>query len=110
LYGAGSTHEEAGIEVISLSVDAIGRTPKPQLRTYPIEGKDSAHARKAARRAYFTGETRNFLETSIYDYLALKPGNALAGPAIVETPFTSIVVPPGVRAELDEYRNVVVYP
>jgi len=109
LYGAGSTHAQAGIEVITLSVDAIGRTPKPQLKTYPVEGSDANHARKGTRRAYFSGK-RDYFETAIYDYLALRPGNKVAGPAIIETPFTSVVLPPDVGAELDEYCNIVVYP
>jgi len=35
LYGSGSTHSEAGIEVMSISVDAIGSTPKPELKSLP---------------------------------------------------------------------------
>ncbi len=107
LYGTGSTHSQAGIEVIAISVDAIGATPKPQLKRYPIGGADSAHARKGSRQAYFTAPDRGFRDTTIYDYDRLQPGNRLAGPAIIETPFTTVVVPAHVQAELDEYRNII---
>ncbi len=107
LYGTGSTHSQAGIEVIAISVDAIGATPKPQLKRYPIGGADSAHARKGSRQAYFTAPDHGFRDTTIYDYDRLQPGNRLAGPAIIETPFTTVVVPAHVRAELDEYRNII---
>lgn len=110
LYGAGSTHSEAGIEVMSISVDAIGRTPKPSLKAYPMKTDDATAARKGARLAYFTGETNGFVETAIYDYRMLEPGNKLIGPAIIETPFTSVVVPPGVHVELDQFRNIVLFP
>lgn len=107
LYGSGSTHSEAGIEVMAISVDAIGRTPKPSLKTYPPAGPDASKARKGTRQAYFTGEAAGYREAAIFDYTRLEPGNRLAGPAIIETPFTSVVVPDGVRAELDTYRNIV---
>jgi|SRR5579875_385101 len=107
LYGAGSTHNEAGIEVIAISVDAVGKTPKPQLKSYPVEGPDASSALKGIRRAYFVGEHRGYRDAKVYDYPTLKPGNQLGGPAIIETPFTSVVVPENVIAELDEYRNIV---
>jgi N-methylhydantoinase A len=110
LYGLGSTHNEAGIEVVSISVDAIGPTPKPQLKRFPVGGSDASAARKGSRRAFFTGAKRGFHDAVVYDYTVLEPGNQLVGPAIIETPFTSVVVPPDVRADIDEYRNVVLLP
>jgi N-methylhydantoinase A len=107
LYGTGSTHSQAGIEVIALSVDAVGATPKPQLKKYPKSGRDPKHAKKGSRQAYFTAPERGFKETAVYDYLLLQPGNRLSGPAIIETPFTTVVVPPHVEAEIDEYRDIV---
>ena len=107
LYGAGSTHSEAGIEVIAISIDAVAATPKPQLKRYEISSPDSSHAKKGSRQAYFTAPDRGFKDTAIYEYDLLRPGNRLSGPAIVETPFTTIVVPAHVRAEIDAYRNVI---
>ena len=107
LYGAGSTHSEAGIEVIAISIDAVAATPKPQLKRYEIGSPDSSHAKKGSRQAYFTAPDRGFKDTAIYEYDLLRSGNRLSGPAIVETPFTTIVVPAHVRAEIDAYRNVI---
>jgi N-methylhydantoinase A len=107
MYGAGAGHAEAGVEVISIAVDAIGATVKPTLRKHERAGKDSSAARKGARRAYFGGRTAGYRDASIYDYTRLKAGNVVAGPAIIETPFTTVVVPEGVRAEVDEYLNIV---
>jgi N-methylhydantoinase A/oxoprolinase/acetone carboxylase beta subunit len=36
----------------------------------------------------------------------MRPGAEVAGPAIIETPVTTIVINPTDRARLDEYRNV----
>ena len=107
LYGTGSTHSEAGIEVIAISIDAVAATPKPQLKRYGLSGPDSSHAKKGSRQAYFTARDRGFKDTVIYDFDLLRPGNRLSGPAIIETPFTTVVVPAHVRGEIDEYRNVI---
>jgi N-methylhydantoinase A len=107
MYGAGAGHAEAGIEVIAIAVDAIGATVKPSLRKNPLAGPDSRGARKGSRRAYFTGRNPGYKDAAIYDYTKLEAGNALSGPAIIETPFTMVVVPEGHRVEIDEYLNVV---
>jgi N-methylhydantoinase A len=42
-----------------------------------------------------------------YDFERLAPGNAIRGPAVVWTPITTLVVPLGQEARVDEYKNVV---
>ena len=39
----------------------------------------------------------------------MQPGMAFAGPAIIETPVTTIVVNPNDRAAMDEYRNIRIH-
>ena len=39
----------------------------------------------------------------------MQPGMAFAGPAIVETPVTTMVVNPNDRAAMDEYRNIRIH-
>ena len=107
MYGAGAGHAEAGIEAISIAVDAIGATIKPTLRKHPIVGPDSSAAKKGTRRAYFTGKSPGFRDAAIYDYTKLVAGNVVNGPAIIETPFTTVVVPETHRADVDEYLNIV---
>ena len=58
-------------------------------------------------QAFFDG---GWVETPVYDYGRLGRGTRLEGPAIVESPFTTIVLPPGSRAELDRYLNLVIEP
>jgi len=38
----------------------------------------------------------------------MAPGHAVAGPAIIEEPFTTIVVYPGQRATVDRFGNYVI--
>jgi N-methylhydantoinase A len=107
MYGTGAGHAEAGIEIISIAIDAIGATVKPTLRKVEKIGRDSKVAKKGERRAWFTGAKAGFQGALIYDYTKLVAGNVVDGPAIIETPFTTVVVPPDHKAEVDEYLNIV---
>jgi N-methylhydantoinase A/oxoprolinase/acetone carboxylase beta subunit len=40
----------------------------------------------------------------------LRPGASLAGPAIVESPFTTVVLPPGSTLRVDGERHLVIRP
>jgi N-methylhydantoinase A len=52
---------------------------------------------QASRSAYFPGH--GYLDTSIHRFEAMQPGEQIAGPAIVESSFTTVVVNPGAVAE-----------
>jgi N-methylhydantoinase A len=105
LYGAGAGYREAGKEIMAFRVVAIGELNKPRLRKYPIEKNRAEAALKTERKAYFE-EARDFIPTKIYDYGRLAPGSEISGPAIIETPITTIVINPNDRAIVDEYYNV----
>lgn len=104
-YGPGAGYREAGKEIMAFRVVAMGKLAKPQLRKYPLQKNQAAGAIKSARRVYFE-EARDFVPAKIYDYDRLAPGSEIAGPAIVETPITTIVINPNDRASMDEYRNI----
>ena len=53
-------------------------------------------------------EDAGWLETAIYDGESLADGHVLAGPAIVEQPGTSVVIPPGADARVDALRNLII--
>jgi N-methylhydantoinase A len=111
-YGKGVAYAEAGLDIAGLRVDAVGAVPKPELRPAQVPeagtvAGDTDTARKGARQAWFGG---GFVETPVYDEGRLAPGNRLAGPAIVESPFTTVVVPPGAALSVDPFRNLVIRP
>lgn len=108
LYGEGASFAQAGSEIIAVHVDIIGATPKPALKRFPLAGAEATAALKGSRRAYFGGSVRDYREAAVYDYGRLQPGNRVAGPAIVETPITTVVVSPGREARVDEYLNIVI--
>jgi N-methylhydantoinase A len=84
----------------SLRLTAVGVTEKPKL---PTVGRASgALPRKGKRRAYFDG---SFTEVPIYNGSAMRVGHKVRGPAIIEEPFTTIVLHPDQQATLDRYGN-----
>jgi len=107
-YGPGAGYREAGKEIMAFRVVAAGELHKPRLRRYSMEKNRAASALKTERKVYFE-EPRDFIPTKIYDYGRLGPGSEISGPAIVETPITTIVINPNDRAVVDEYRNVRMY-
>jgi N-methylhydantoinase A len=44
----------------------------------------------------------------VYDGTLLSVGASIDGPALIEEPFTVVVLPPGARAELDRFGNYVI--
>jgi N-methylhydantoinase A len=81
---------------------ARGRTPKPAQLAALGELALADDARTGTRPAYF-GD--GFVDAAVYDGVRLGPGAEVHGPALVEEPFTVIVVPPGARARIDDTGN-----
>ena len=107
LYGVGAGYTKAGIEISAIRVDAVGGVAKPQLKTQDRRSTDSSRAIKGKREIYFTGTVRKFIDTSVYDYARLGANSEIAGPAVIELPFTTTLVQPGSRVIIDEYLNLV---
>jgi N-methylhydantoinase A len=105
LYGVGSGFARAGMEIHALRVDAVGQVTKPSLSRSASASTDAAEALKATRPAYFDG---SFIDSPVYEQELLGGGASVFGPAIIESRLTTIVVPPGYRASVDDYRNVVI--
>jgi len=85
-------------------VRVIGRgvTSKPEHLAELGAVVDAAQARTGTRPAYFGVD---FIDTPIYDGASLGPGAAVTGPALIEEPFTVVVVPPGASATLTAGGN-----
>lgn len=105
LFGRGSGFVDAGRFVTAFVVDGFGDAPVPDRAGGTAVGlveTDSA-SRVGERQAYFNGEMTS---TAVHLYERMGPGESVLGPAVLDAPTTTIVVPPGHRATLDDYRNV----
>lgn len=107
LYGKGTGWKEAGIEVISFRLEAIGKMPKPIINKFPLVGGNANVAERGIRSCYFL-KSGGFISTPVYDGNALLSGMSLKGPAVILMHSTSTIVSPDQEAYLDEYRNVVI--
>jgi N-methylhydantoinase A len=96
----------ASIEFVNARVAAIGITQEAKLPRDPTPGR-LADAAVGTRRVYFE-EAGDFIEAAIYDRALLLNGVELEGPAIVEQTDSTVVLPPGASARVDEYLNIVV--
>jgi N-methylhydantoinase A len=83
-----------------LRVKAVAVEEKPTLPR--LSRKARGNPRVGARKAFFRGR---YVATPVYEGPRLVPGQTILGPAIVEEPFTTIVVYPGQRATVDQWGN-----
>ena len=81
---------------------ARGSTPKPDALAHTGDVVDASHARTGSRPVYFGAD---FVTSAVYDGAALGPGATVEGPALIEEPFTVVVLAPGNVARLDEHGN-----
>jgi N-methylhydantoinase A len=103
-YGAGADRAESPVEIITFRVEALKVTDKPVLHAEPEHGPDSTDAQRGRRRIDLrhTGA----LDAQVYDGERLVAGNVAFGPALVERRDTTILVPPGYVARMDQFRNI----
>ncbi len=90
--------------VRGVRIVARGNTPKPARLAETGTVTNPSEARKGTRRAYFGA----WFDTPVFDGTSLGAGVELAGPALIEEPFTVVVVPPGMTARLDALGNYVI--
>lgn len=108
IYGQGTGYRQAGIELVCLTVEAFGSMVKPTIKpATQISGYDASQAQKGERKVYFPSAD-GFQRTAIYDYLRLLPGNVVNGPAIIETPVTTVVIPPAFLGRVDPYLTIAI--
>ena len=107
LYGIGAGFARAGIEINAIRVDAVGTVSKPNMESYALGGPDASGAVKAHRDVFFTQPERGFVSTPVYEYDKLAAGNQVAGPAVIESQFTTILVPKSWNVTVDHLQNLV---
>ena len=105
LYGRGSSFRGAQLEIVTFRIRSTAAMPRPRLqRASQLEREIAAQARRANRQVWFE-EAGGFQDTEVFAGLDLRPGNAIDGPALVETPDTVVVIRPDQRLEVDAFGN-----
>jgi N-methylhydantoinase A len=94
--------DDAPVEIYQLALRAVGVTPKPELTRHEPES-DAQLPEPVARRPVHFDEDDDALDTPVFDRDTLRAGTRLDGPAIVQQLDSTVVVPPGVTAEVDPH-------
>jgi N-methylhydantoinase A len=105
LYGQGALVLQQNVELFSLrvrvalplqakprSVDASGAAPRPE-----------------GTRPVFWPTAMDWIETAVWNGEALRPGDEVPGPAVIELSHTTVAVAPGQTARADPLGNLVLH-
>jgi N-methylhydantoinase A len=108
MYGQGSGFRAAGMQAITYRVRAVGILPfSPALPAIAQAGGPATDAARTGSRPIRLGGDR-YTDTDIYDYARIRAGHRIPGPAIVEVPTTTVVVPAGATGTVDRLGNLII--
>lgn len=96
---------EREVQIYGLRVTGKGLVRKPK---FPKIGrvKEAEHAKMGERAAYFQ-EKDGFVPTDVYLRSKLDASAEIEGPAIVEQMDSTVVIPPGINARVDDIGNLI---
>jgi N-methylhydantoinase A len=101
-YGKGTTNKAAPIEAMSWEVRVAAKAqPLKRVKESPVSAKPSPG--RGTREVWFRGGAR---PTPVFERDDLRPGQTVAGPAIIDAPDSTMLVHQGQSARMDEYRNI----
>ena len=104
-YGFSVAHEKA--EIVSLRSAIVGEMRKPPFEHIAQGGpQPSSEAFRGARPVYFAGA--GFVDTPTYQRSALRAGNCIAGPALIEEHASTTVMHTGDKLEVDAFGDLVI--
>jgi N-methylhydantoinase A len=95
------------VQIVSFHLVARLPVAKPELPKRTTTGRMLADVIVGRRRVDF--DAHGIHEAPIYDGEKMEPGMELVGPAIVQEPVVTLVVPPGCRVAMDEFGSYHVY-
>lgn len=102
IYGTSARTPQFGYLVTGVVMSGSVHVDKPALPVEPEAGPDiNPAAIKGARRLYYRG---GWHDAQILNLDSIQAGNVIRGPAVVEAPASTMVVPPGRSARLDKHR------
>jgi N-methylhydantoinase A len=107
LYGKGTGHRSAGIEMTEIRIRAVGRKPKPELARGEDEGAEVAASAAAGARRAWDAVLGAFTDFSVWRGAELRTGNRVSGPAIIELAETTVVLHTSDLLIVDPYGNFV---
>ncbi len=101
----GFANRERRLEIVNVRVRVrVASEVYAPAREEVSEG-DGAGALRGEKQMYFDG---GWVTARVFDRERLRPGDVIAGPALVAEYTSATVLPPGARLEVDTLRNLVI--
>ena len=96
--------DDAPVSLFRLNLKAVGVVPKAELAIHEATGVTPLPVSR--RPVWFEADAS--IETPVYERTDLPAGLKLAGPAVVEQVDSTVLIPPGTTAEVDQYLNIII--
>jgi len=93
----------APVEIVTYHLIAIAEVDKLQPERAPTSGRSTTEAVKGQRLVDLADA--GIHTAALYDGDLLQPGMQFTGPAIIEESGTTVVIPPGLSCDIDDYGN-----
>ncbi|MHA1293203.1 MAG: hydantoinase/oxoprolinase family protein [Promethearchaeota archaeon] len=102
IYRRGTKSPELGYHITKAVATGIVPVPKPKLPKYDLDEKTpNENAYKGERDIFWLNAWH---QASLFEMEHLNPGNIIDGPAVIEAPATTLLIPPGYKVNLDNHR------
>ncbi len=102
IFRRGTKSPELGYHITKAIGTGIVPVPKPQIPEQKDHGKKPPEEAFKGNREIFW--ISGWHEASLWEMSLLKSGNLIDGPAVIEAPATTLLIPPGYRVKLDKHR------
>lgn len=96
---------DSAVELVNLRVSGVVRVRKPAPRPLAVARRRAGEAQRGRRMVFWGNADR--VETAVYRRDQLPPSARLSGPAIIEEPTTTVIVPVAFSALVDEVGNII---
>ena len=94
------------VELVNHHLVVIAEVPRPEIPKVTVTGATVDEALRGSRRVDF--DESGIHEALIYERAVLEPGHEILGPAIVEEPAATLLLPPRRRLSVDSFGNLCV--
>jgi len=91
------------VQLVNFHVVATVAVDKPDLAERPVTGAAVETALIGSRRVDF--DQHGAHDAAIYDGLRMEPDMRVQGPAVIQEPAVTLVVPPGKTVQVDRFGN-----
>lgn len=100
---------DSDIQIVNIRVQGVGLMPELRLTQLPAGAASPADALTASHEVVFSQDGKPVrLASAFYRRDLLKAGNRISGPAIIEQLDSTVVINPGLTAEVDQYGTILI--